>query len=233
MTAKNISSDRQRSRPVTKPPFFKKYKLLVSAVLVIVIVGLVAAVVIINPFETTDSADNQNGPVEESNPIAVFNTSKGTFKVELYEDIAPKTVENFITLVNDGFYDGIIFHRILDDFMIQAGKSLPDGTQKVSPYGNIEFEGDGEHVDGAISMASTAAGVGGTAEFFICDGAQPGLDGGYAAFGAVIENMAVVRDIADEPHDGSLEPTPENPYLPGGGKPLGDIIINSIVIENQ
>jgi len=230
--AADYVSDRRRSRPVTKTPLFKKYKLLISVVLVIVIVGLIVAVVVINPFKTTEITNDQNEPVEEGNPIAVFNTSKGTFKVELYQDVAPKTVENFINLVNDGFYDGLIFHRIKDDFMIQAGKLYPDGLQKISPYGNIEFEGDGEHVDGAISMASTAAGVGGSAEFFICDGAQSGLDGSYAAFGVVIENIAVIRDIANDPHDGSLEPTPENPYLPGGGKPLTDIIINSIVIEN-
>jgi peptidyl-prolyl cis-trans isomerase A (cyclophilin A) len=232
MTADYVS-DRRRSRPVTKPPLLKKYKLLISIVLVIIIVGLVVAVVIINPFKTTEITADLNGTTEEeTNPVAVFNTSKGTFKVELYEDVAPKTVENFIKLVNDGFYDGMIFHRILDNFMIQAGKSYPDGAQEISPYGNIEFEGDGEHVDGAISMASTGAGVGGSAEFFICDGAQSGLDGSYAAFGVVIENIAVIRDIANDPHDGSLEPTPENPYLPGGGKPLEDVIINSIVIEN-
>jgi peptidyl-prolyl cis-trans isomerase B (cyclophilin B) len=127
----------------------------------------------------------------------------------------------------------MIFHRIKDNFMIQAGKSYPDGSQEVSPYGNIEFEGDGSHVDGAISMASTGAGVGGSAEFFICDGAQSGLDGDYAAFGLVIEGMGVVQAIAAVEHDNSLEPTPENPYLPGGGKPLIDIIINSIIIENQ
>ena len=234
MTANDFVSDRKRSRPVTKPNLFKKYKLLISVLIVIVIVGSIVAVVIINPFKTTEITADLNGTTEEeTNPVAVFDTSKGTFKVELYEDIAPKTVENFIKLVNDGFYDGMIFHRILNNFMIQAGKSYPDGSQEVSPYGNIEFEGDGEHADGAISMASTAAGVGGSAEFFICDGAQSGLDGSYAAFGAVIENIAVIRDIANDPHDGSLEPTPENPYLPGGGKPLADIIINSIVIENE
>ena len=110
--------------------------------------------------------------------------------------------------------------------MIQAGKSYPDGTTKTSPYGNIPFEGGGSHVDGAISMASTGAGVGGSAEFFICDGDQTFLDGNYAAFGKVIEGIEVVRDIADDPNDGSLEPNP------GGGKPLQDIIIYSITISN-
>ena len=110
--------------------------------------------------------------------------------------------------------------------MIQAGRYYPDGSENFSPYGNIEFEDRPEvhHVDGAISMASTGAGVGGSAEFFICDGEQSFLDGNYAAFGVVVEGIDVVREIASQPHDNS------NPA--GGGVPLEDIIINSIIIEN-
>ena len=123
----------------------------------------------------------------------------------------------------------MIFYRISDNFMIQAGRYFPDGSEKFSPYGSIEFETSPDvlHVDGAISMASTGVQVGGSAEFFICDGAQPGLDGSYAAFGAINiddnESFAVLRDIASQPHDNS------NPA--GGGKPLEDIVINSITIE--
>ena len=110
--------------------------------------------------------------------------------------------------------------------MIQAGLEKADGTQVTSPYGNIEFEETGiSHTDGTISMASTAAGVGGSAQFFICDGDQTFLDGNYASFGRVIEGISVVRTIASSPNDGSLEPNP------GGGKPLEDIIINNITIE--
>ena len=107
------------------------------------------------------------------NRIAVIDTTMGTIRVELYEDKMPITTANFIKLANDGFYNGMIFHRVKDNFMIQAGRYFPDGTQKSSPYGNIQFEeSDVTHVDGAISMASTGAKVGGSAEFFICDGAQ-------------------------------------------------------------
>jgi len=100
--------------------------------------------------------------------------------------------------------------------MIQAGRAFPDESNKESPYGNIAvFEGDGIHVDGAISMASTGAGLPGSAEFFIMDGARVGpekyMDGNYAAFGK----------------DSSFEPQP------GGGKPTSDIIINEIKIINQ
>ena len=119
----------------------------------------------------------------------------------------------------------MIFQRIGENFMIQTGGYLPDGTQKTSPYGNIQFEtSDVKHVDGAISMASTGAKVGGSAQFFICDGAQPSLDGNYAAFGVTIEGIDVVRAIAAKPHSDLGD---------GTGKPATDIIINSITIENQ
>ena len=159
------------------------------------------------------------------NPTAIIDTSKGIIKIELYLDKAPITVENFVKLAEDGFYDGMIFHRIMDNFMIQAGYMYPDGSTKQSPYGNIEFEYNESalHIDGAISMASTGAGVGGSSQFFICDGAQPFLDGNYAVFGVTTEGIDVVRDIADDDHDGSSPA--------GGGRPLEDIIINNIAIE--
>ncbi len=227
MVVKKTSS-RKRSRPVEKRSKFtkiKKNKILMGVVLVVIAIVAISAIYV---YTGTGSDD-------EGNQIAIIDTSIGTIKVELYEDKVTNTCENFINLANDGFYDGVIFHRIKDDFMIQAGRDTQDGEVKTSPYGNIEFEthDDVKHVDGAISMASTDARVGGSAEFFICDGAQSGLDGNYAAFGVVIEGMDVVQAIAAAEHDGSLEPTAENPYLPGGGKPLVDIIINSIIIENQ
>jgi cyclophilin family peptidyl-prolyl cis-trans isomerase len=114
----------------------------------------------------------------------------------------------------------------MDDFMIQAGNTYPDGSTKESPYGTIQFEStpDLSHEDGSISMASTGAGVGGSAQFFICDGAQPDLDGSYAVFGKTVDGIEVVRDIADEPHDSSYGSV-------GGGRPLEDVIIYSITIE--
>jgi len=165
--------------------------------------------------------------VADENPISLFDTSLGMIVLELFEDKTPITAGNFIKLANDGFYDGMTFYRISDDFMIQAGRYFPDGSEDQSPYGNIEFETheDVKHVDGAISMASTGAGVGGSGEFFICDGAQLFLDGNYAPFGVVIEGIDVMRNIAAQPHDNS------NPA--GGGVPIEDIIINSITIENQ
>jgi peptidyl-prolyl cis-trans isomerase A (cyclophilin A) len=168
-----------------------------------------------------DESENEN----RDNPVAIFDTTKGTFKVELYIDKTPITCNNFINLVNNDFYDGLIFHRISDDFMIQGGAYYPDGFYKESPYGTIDLEihTDARHIDGAISMARANDPNSATSQFFICDGAQQFLDDNYAVFGEVIEGIEVIRDIADEPHDNSSPA--------GGGKPDTDIIINSITIN--
>ena len=104
----------------------------------------------------------------------------GTIKVELYTDKMPITTANFIKLVNDGFYSGLVFHRVMDNFMIQGGGFYPNGTQKQDPYGAIKLETSPDvlHVDGAISMARLSSPVdSATSQFFICDGAQTWLDG--------------------------------------------------------
>ena len=211
--------DQPRKRVDNPPQQSKKASrkwIYLGLILIVIIVAVIAVVVSQNLL----SPSNNNEP--EGNPIALFDTSFGTFKVELYQDKMPETVENFVTLVNDGFYNGVIFHRIGDNFMIQTGGYYPNGTRKTSPYGNIPFEtSDVKHVDGAISMASTGAKVGGSNEFFICDGAQSFLDGNYAAFGVVIEGMGVVQTIAAQPHAEGSD---------GTGKPDTDIIINNIII---
>lgn len=218
MTAEKIESERRRSRPVEKQKkvaVIKRNKTRVGIILVIIAMVIIAAmaVIYIHPAK---------------NRIAVIATTMGTIRVELYEDKMPITTANFIKLANDGFYNGMIFHRIGANFMIQTGGYLPDGTQKSSPYGNIEFEtSDVTHVDGAISMASTAAKAGGSAEFFICDGAQSFLDGNYAAFGVTVEGLEVVKNIAAQHLDEN------NLNDDGTGKPSTDIIINSITIVNQ
>ena len=216
-------TERKRSNEMKKKPTNDK-KPLIAVIVLIGIIVIAAGVYLVLNKPSENGSDTTNG--DTVNPIAVIDTSRGTIKVELYQDKAPKTVENFVKLVNDGFYDGMIFHRVMDNFMIQAGNTYPNGTIKNSPYGNIVFESDPDliHEDGSISMASTGAGVGGSAQFFICDGAQSGLDGSYAVFGKTISGIEVVRDIADEPHDSSYGSV-------GGGRPLEDIIINSITIE--
>ncbi len=230
MSAKKKDSSRKRSRP-TEPTSVipKNNKTLMSIIAVILLIVIAASVYMIV------SGGDSSGDTGGDNPIAVFDTTMGEFKIELYEDKTPITVANFVKLVNDGFYDGMNFYRISDDFMIQAGRYYPDGTQAQSPYGSIEFEAhpDVLHVDGAISMARSTDPNSASAEFFICDEAQRGLDDdynqenygqrGYTAFGACIEGLDVIHTIAAQPHDGS--------HPAGGGKPYEDIIINSITIE--
>lgn len=156
---------------------------------------------------------------------AIIETTKGTITVELYDDKMPKTTDNFKKLANDGFYDGLVFHRVIDTFMIQGGGFWPNGTQKQSPYGPIDLEThpDATHVDGAISMARTNDPNSATSQFFICDGAEHGLDGQYAAFGKVIDGIDVVRDIA------SVQTTTK--YGNMADWPVNDIVIESITIQ--
>lgn len=134
----------------------------------------------------------------EENDIAVVETNKGTIKFELFQQRAPKTTTNFIKLANDGFYEGLVFHRVIDDFMIQGGGFYANGTRKTSPYGTIDLETHSEltHDDGAVAMARTPDPNSATSQFYICDGPQHGLDGNYAVFGKVIEGMNFVRTIA-------------------------------------
>jgi peptidyl-prolyl cis-trans isomerase A (cyclophilin A) len=193
----------------------------IAIVLIVIVIAAGAYAVLRNSSSNTP----KNNGTSTGNPIAVFDTTLGTFKVELYKDKMPTTVNNFVKLVNAGFYNGLIFHRIGANFMIQGGAYYPNGTMKSSPYGNIPFEtSDVKHVDGAISMASTGAKVGGSSQFFICDGTQTFLDGNYAAFGVTIEGLDVVRSIAAQPHPDGGD---------GTGKPTTDIIINSITIASS
>ncbi len=215
MTAKK--SQRKRAAPIKKHSMFESKAVKIGLIVIFIAIVIIAAVYII-----LGGSEEDNEVV--GNPIAVFDTTMGTFKVELYQDKMPATCENFIKLANDEFYNGMNFYRVLEGFMIQAGRYYPDGSEKQSPYGNINFEeSDVKHVDGAISMASTGDKVGGSAEFFICDGEQKGLDGRYAAFGVTINGLDVVHDIASAEHD--------NSHPAGGGKPYTDIVINNIIIE--
>jgi cyclophilin family peptidyl-prolyl cis-trans isomerase len=135
----------------------------------------------------------------------------------------PITAGNFIRLANDEFFTDLVFHRVIDDFVIQGGGYYANGTQKKSPYGPITLEThpDVLHVDGAISMARTNDPDSATNQFFICDGPQHRLDGNYAAFGVVITGFQVLRDIA------SVETTRKY-FLKDW--PVDDVIINYITI---
>ncbi len=138
-----------------------------------------------------------------TNPIVTIEMENGDLiKVELYPEIAPNTVKNFISLVNKNFYDGLIFHRVIRGFMIQGGD--PEGTGMGGPGYSIKgefaynhFENNLKHSAGVISMARSQMPNSAGSQFFIMHKDSPHLDGSYAAFGKVIEGMDVVNKIAD------------------------------------
>jgi len=151
----------------------------------------------------------------DKNPIVTIEMQNGdTIKVELYPEIAPNTVRNFITLVNQGFYNGLTFHRIIRGFMIQGG--CPEGSGMGGPGYSIKgeftynnFKNDLKHEPGVISMARSQHPNSAGSQFFIMHKAAPHLDGSYAAFGKVIEGMDVVNTIAETKTnyaDAPLEP---------------------------
>ena len=152
------------------------------------------------------------------NRIARFETSKGTFDIELFEDKAPKTTENFIKLVEKGFYDGLIFHRVIDGFMIQGG--CPKGNGTGGPGYTIpdEFHPDLRHSgEGILSMANAGPNTGGS-QFFITLAKTEWLDGHHAVFGKVIKGMSVVKEI------GKVETDPFR------NRPYEDVVIKKITI---
>ena len=142
-------------------------------------------------------ADTPLPPAEKKkkNSLAVFETSMGTFKVELFEDKAPRTAQNFISLVNKGFYNGLIFHRVIDGFMIQGGDPKGNGTGGPGYVIPDEFHKDLKHTGaGILSMANAGPNSGGS-QFFITLDATPWLDGKHAIFGKVVEGLDVVKAI--------------------------------------
>ena len=138
-----------------------------------------------------------------ANPVVTITMENGdVIKAELYPDIAPNTVNNFISLVKKGFYDGLIFHRVINGFMIQGG--CPDGTGMGGPGYSIK----GEFAQNGVANDLTHPNSGGS-QFFIMHKAAPHLDGSYAAFGKVIEGMDVVNRIAEEDTDYNDRPLDE------------------------
>ena len=149
------------------------------------------------------------------NPIVTFEMGNGdVIKAELYPEIAPNTVNNFVSLVNKGFYDGRIFHRVIKGFMIQGG--CPEGTGMGGPGYQIpgEFRQNGyandlTHGPGVLSMARAQHPDSGGSQFFIMHQTSPHLDGAYAGFGKVTEGMDVVNKIAETATDYSDRPLEE------------------------
>lgn len=153
-----------------------------------------------------------------TNKIAQFNTNMGKFKIELFGDKAPITTGNFKKLVDKGFYNGLIFHRVIPNFMIQGG--CPHGTGRGGPGYSIkdEFHPDLKHdSEGILSMANAGPNTGGS-QFFITVAETPWLDKRHSVFGKVIEGMDVVESISKVDRDRN-------------DKPLKDIVIKTITIQ--
>lgn len=158
-----------------------------------------------------------------SNPIITFETTMGTIKVELYPEIAPITVNNFVSLVSKNFYDGLIFHRVIEGFMIQGG--CPEGTGTGGSGKNIkgEFAKNGVentlvHTKGVISMARAQAMNSASSQFFLMHQNAPHLDGHYAAFGKTIEGVDVIDKIATVKTDRM-------------DRPFDDVVITKATVE--
>ena len=146
------------------------------------------------------------------NPVVTITMANGdVMKAELYPEIAPNTVNNFISLVSEGFYDGVIFHRVIRGFMIQGGD--PEGTGMGGPGYDIKgefssngFKNDLKHTEGVLSMARSMMPDSAGSQFFIMHKNAPHLDGDYAAFGKITEGMDIVNKIAEVDTDWNDRP---------------------------
>lgn len=156
---------------------------------------------------------------EASHPVVTIEMDSGkTIKLELYPEVAPNTVNNFISLVNKGFYDGVIFHRVIPGFMIQGGD--PDGKGTGGPgysiageFASNGFQNDLKHTRGVLSMARAGDPDSAGSQFFIMHADSPSLDGDYAAFGKVTQGMEVVDEIAALPTDANDRPQKPLPTM--------------------
>lgn len=171
------------------------------------------------------------------NPIVTIGMENGgIIKAELYPEIAPNTVRNFIDLINKGFYDGIIFHRVIPSFMIQGG--CPDGTGMGGPGYSIKgefsrngFKNDLKHSRGVLSMARTMIPDSAGSQFFIMVADSPHLDGQYASFGKVIEGMEVADKIVSSKRDYNDKPYEDQKILKMTVETFGETYAPPEIIE--
>lgn len=211
-------------RPVRPRPPVRRSPAVAAALLVIGTALLPAAVV---PAAVAADMGEISSWV---NATVAITTRFGVIVGMLYEEGAPITTSNFINLSTSGFYDGIKFHRIVDDFVIQTGDP---NTKDNNPYNDgmggssqtipLEINDTLTHQDGAFGMARSSDPNSASSQFYICDGAQPGLDGNYAVFGIVVEGIEVVRTIASQPVNGLRRPLLQE-------QPVDDIVMDSVVI---
>jgi cyclophilin family peptidyl-prolyl cis-trans isomerase len=153
-----------------------------------------------------------------ANPTVTFRTNAGTFEAELFQGRAPITAGNFISLAEKGFYDGLIFHRVIEGFMIQGG--CPEGSGRGGPGYQIkdEFHPELRHdSEGVLSMANAGPNTGGS-QFFITLAPTDWLDDRHAVFGRVVEGIEVVREIGKKP-------------TARGDRPLEDVVVEKVTVN--
>ena len=182
----------------------KKWIYAVIALVVVLCVGGILVAKQLSGKQAEDSAP-ESGAASNAEPVAtdyveITVAGYGTITAELYGNIAPVTVANFMKLVDEGFYNGLTFHRIISGFMIQGGDPLGNGTGGSSEKIKGEFSANGvanniAHVRGVLSMARSSAYDSASSQFFIMHADAPHLDGQYAAFGRVISGIEVVDEI--------------------------------------
>jgi len=155
------------------------------------------------PSQAAPAAESKAPDTSEAVHIQIEVRDLGIIEADLYPNVAPDTVANFVKLAKDGFYDGLTFHRVIDGFMIQGGDPLGNGqggsdTAIRGEFSNNGFENGLSHVRGALSMARSRDYDSASSQFFIVQADSPFLDGDYAAFGMVTSGMDIVDDIVKE-----------------------------------
>ena len=187
-----------------------------------------------NNKSKNDSSKTTSDDKSTQNPVVTIEMEDGAnIKIELYPKVAPNTVNNFISLVQNGFYNGLIFHRVIPGFMIQGGSSQDNGiggpgyTIK-GEFTENGFKNDLKHTRGVISMARTVEPNSAGSQFFIMVNDYPSLDGKYAAFGKVTDGMTEVDKIVNTPTDNSEK---SSSGVPIGGKPLTNQKIKNVTVN--
>ena len=166
--------------------------------------------------EEEQGTDDYVSAFDGTHPQVIFTMENGeTFTMELYPEYAPRSVDNFVNLVREGFYDGLTFHRVIDNFMAQGGMSQTADTQSI--FGEFASNGFSQntlkHVRGTVSMARSNFPDSASSQFFICYNECPWLDGNYAAFGKVIEGMETVDAFLEIERTGAEHSEPVTPIV--------------------
>ena len=187
---------------------------------------LLAGILSLSLFSLVGCSSKEDTTSTENLPVATISIKDfGDVEVELYPNIAPNTVNNFISLANSGFYDGTTFHRVIKDFMIQGGD--PDGNGTGGPGYSIKgefsangFKNDLAHTEGVISMARSYENDSAGSQFFIMTSTSPHLDGQYAAFGKVVDGMDTVYEV-------------ENVKTDSNDMPIQPVTIESVKVDTK